>query len=99
MCWPLIAAEPAAVHAEHHRQLLQAYIVHHWVKRTLQECRVDRAEWLEALRRHARSEDYRVFLRDTHIEVPFRMMRREQIQRRAMRHRRRNGHQLLVLVR
>src|SRR6185312_13921031 len=49
----VVATESAAVHAEDDREILQRYIMHYLVEGTLQECRVDRAEGLVTLGRHA----------------------------------------------
>ena len=43
---PIVAAQSAAVHTEHHRQILQANIMHHLVESALQKCRVDRTKRL-----------------------------------------------------
>jgi hypothetical protein len=96
---PIVAAQPAAVHAEDHRQVLQAHIVHHLVERPLQKRRVDRAERLESLGRHPRGKDHRVLLGDPHVEVARGMLRPEEIKRRAVRHRRSNRYDLVVIVR
>ncbi len=48
------AHQPGAVHREAHRQALDRHVVHHLVVGALQEGRVDRAERLHALGRHAR---------------------------------------------
>ncbi len=93
---PVVARQAAAIHAEDHRQILQADVVHDGIEGALQEGRVDRAERLEALGRHARGEEHRVLLGNAHIEVLVRMMRPEAVERGAIRHRRRNRHNLVV---
>ncbi len=95
---PVVAGEPGAVHAEDHRQLLQADVVHNGIEGALQKSRVDGADRPEALRGHARGKDHRVLLGDAHVEVALGMMRPEEIESRAVGHGRGDGHDALVLV-
>ena len=49
------------------------YVMHNLVECPLQKGRIDRAEWLVTLRRHARREDHGMFFGNTHIKISFRM--------------------------
>ena len=70
----------------------------HGVESPLQKCRIDRAERLVPLGRHARREDHCMLLRDADIEIAVGMVRPEQVQRGAVGHRRRNGNHLVIPV-
>jgi hypothetical protein len=94
----VVAGEPGAVHAEDHRQLLQADVVDDGVEGALQEGRIDGADRLESLRGHAGREDDRVLLGDAHVEVALGMVRAEEIERRAVGHGRGDGDDLVVVV-
>ena len=82
-----------------HRQLLDRHVVHNLIVGPLQECRVDRRERLETLRRQARAERHTMLLRDPHVERAIRMRLLEQVQTRPVRHRRRDRNHPVVLVR
>ena len=69
MGWAVIAGEAAPIHAENYRQLLQADVMDDGIEGTLQEGRIDGAEWAQSSRRHARGKDYRVLFRDADVEV------------------------------
>jgi hypothetical protein len=66
---------------------LQADVVDDLVEGALQEGRVDRAERLVALGRHAGGEEHGVLLGDADVEVAVGMLRAEEIERGAVRHR------------
>ena len=91
--------ETRPVDRKSYRQLLDRLVMHYLGGRPLQEGRVNRRKRLEALRRQTRAERHTVLLRDTHIEGPLRMRLLEQVQPRAVRHRRRNRYDPVVLVR
>ncbi len=65
----IISGEPASIHAEDNRQVLQANVMHDRVKGALQEGRVDGAEGAEARSRHASGKDDRVLFGDAYVEV------------------------------
>ena len=94
----VVAGEAAAVHAEHDVEILQADVVDDLVERALQEGRIDRAERLVALRRHAGGEEHGVLLGDADVEIFVRVLRLEEIERRAVRHRAGDGDDLRVHV-
>ena len=68
------------------------------IERPLQKRRVDRAERLQPLRRHSCRKNHRMLFRDPNIEIAFRMVRPEQVQRGSIRHRRRNRDHFVVRV-
>ena len=94
----VVAGEPGAVHAEKHRQLLQADVVHNGIEGPLQKSRVDGAHRPVAARGHAGGKDHRVLLGDAHVKVSLGMARPEKIESRAAGHGRGDGHDALVLV-
>ena len=80
------ADQPGAVHGEAHRQVLQRHVVHHLVVGALQEGRVDRAERLHALGRHAGGEGDGVLLGDADVEGALREALGEGVEAGAGRH-------------
>ena len=62
------ADEAGAVEGEAHGQVLDRHVVHDLVVGALQEGRIDGAERLVALRRHAGGEGHRVLLGDADVE-------------------------------
>jgi hypothetical protein len=77
---PSAPTSPGAVHAEAHRKALQHHVVHHLVVGALEEGRVDRAEGLQALGRHAGGEGDRVLLGDADVEAALRESLGEQVE-------------------
>ena len=94
----IIAGKPAAIHAEDDRQVLQANIVHDGIEGTLQESGVNGTERTEAHGGQAGGKDDAVLLGDAHIEIPARVMRTEEVERRSVGHGGGDGHDLGVLV-
>ena len=92
----VVAGEAAAVHAEDHRQILQAHVVHDGIEGALQEGGVDRAERLESLGRQPGRKKHRVLLGNAHIEILVGMMRAEAVEAGAVGHGGGNGHDLLI---
>jgi len=62
------------------REALKADVVNDGIESALQEGGVNGAEWTEAARGHAGSEDYRVFLCDSNIEIALGMTGTKQIE-------------------
>ena len=79
----VVGGKAAAIHAEDHRQILQADIVHDGVEGALQERGVDGAERLEALGGQPGGEQDRMLLGDADIEIFVRMMRLEAVESRC----------------
>ena len=65
----VLRRKPGAVHAEDHRQILQADVVNDAVVGALEEGGIDRAHRVEAHRRHAGGEQDGVFLGDADVVV------------------------------
>ena len=66
---PVVAREPATVHAEPHRQFLQGHVVNDHVVGPLHEGRVDGQEGLESLRGETAGKQGGVFLGDPDVVV------------------------------
>ncbi len=93
----VVGGQAAAIHAEDHRQILQADVVHDGVEGALQEGGVDGAERLEALGGQAGGEQHGVLLGDADVEILVRMVRLEAVEAGAVGHGRRDGHDLVGL--
>ena len=65
----VVGGKPGAVHAENHRQILQAHVVMNAIVGALEEGGINRADRVEAHRRHAGGEDDGVFLGDADVVV------------------------------
>ena len=95
---PVVGREPAAIHAEDHRQILQADIVHDGVEGALQEGGVDGAEGLVTLGGETRREQHGVLFGDAHIEVLIGMVRLEAVETGAVGHGGGDGHHFGIVV-
>ena len=99
MGWAVGTDQPRPVHGEAHRKRLDRHIVHHLVIGSLQEGRVDGAEGPEALAGKPGGKGHRVLLGNADVEGAAGKFLGEEIEARAGRHRRRDRHHLLVLLR
>ena len=93
---PVASHKPGPVNTEHHRQILNAYVVQNLIVGSLQERRVNRHDGFQAAGRQSRRKGHRVLLRDPHVKEPLRVHVAEAFQPHTVRHGRRNRHHLLI---
>jgi hypothetical protein len=97
MSRPVGAHQASAVESEPHRQALDCHVVHHLVVGTLQERRINRCKGFHAFAGEASSEGHGMLLGNTDIESSRGKLLGEPIKTGAVRHRRRDGDDLVVL--
>ena len=96
---PVGADEPRPVERKAHRQALDGDVVHDLVVGALQERRVDGRKRLEPLGSQPAGERHRVLLGDPDVEGALGKLLGEEVEARAVRHRRGDGDDLVVLPR
>ena len=94
----VVGGEASPIHAEDHRQVLQADIVHDGIEGALQKRGIDGAERFETLCGQPGGEQDRMLLGDPHIEILVRMMRLEAVETGAVGHGGGDGHHLRIEV-
>ena len=90
--------EASPVHRQDHRQFLQADVVDDLVVGPLQEGGIDRHDGDESLGGEPRRKGHAVLFGHSHVVEPSGKFAGETVQPRPSAHRRRDGHDLRVLV-
>jgi len=98
MSGPVLGGEPGAVHAEHHRQVLQRGVMNHTVVGALEEGGVDGANGMKPHGSQATGEQDRVLFGDAHVVIPVGHGGFEQLQAGAAGHGRGNPNQRGILL-
>ncbi|OIQ63455.1 hypothetical protein GALL_550040 [mine drainage metagenome] len=88
--------QPRPINRKAHRQPLDRHIMHHLIVAALQKRRVNRAERLHPRRGQSGRKCHRVLLGDSHIKAALGEAFSEQVKPGAIRHRRRDRHDLAV---
>ena len=94
----VLAGDAGAVEGEDDRQVHDGHVVEDLVEGALQERRVDRRDRLHPLRGHAAAERHGVLLGDADVEHSIRQRLGELVEPRPLRHRRRDRHDLRVVL-
>ena len=94
----VVGRQARAVHAENHRQILQANVMVKAVVSPLEKRRVNRADGMESHGRHAGREDDGVFLGNANVVITFRHGLFQGFKAGAAGHGRRNADNRIVLL-
>ena len=93
---PVASHQPGPVNGKDHGQILDAHVMQNLVVSPLQEGGIDGDHRLQSARRKPCRECHRMLFRNPHIKKPVRIGVAEPFQARAIRHGRRDGHNLVI---